>query len=282
MNLRNIILSIVLVVLVGSLVFATSFHVNNQDNNSSYDLTNLEHIDYDMPNSNKDFNNLDNNSSNNISNSHNDSNNLSRTSKPNIISLGLNNMGSVELVGPIGNNSSNIKIAYIIGVHPLEFYAHTVLYAFLIAKSDSLNYCYYIYKVNVTNNPNNYDIGRANGQSLANKFLVPDVISKNYDLVIDIHSNQGMKGANYKETNFIFAPLNNTSSKFFADEIIAKIPPLVYYYPESQSSPNYVTIPIMESGTPTLIYETYMYESNEVTKDYINKLITTVDNLKIK
>ncbi|MCL2114633.1 MAG: hypothetical protein FWH29_00245 [Methanobrevibacter sp.] len=202
--------------------------------------------------------------------------------KINSLKLGSNDKGLVELVGPIGNNSSNVKIAFIIGVHPLEFSVHNILYNSLIAKSDSLKYCYYIYKVNVTNNPKDYDIGRMNGQLLANKFAVPDVISKKYDLVVDVHSNQGTNGGNYKKTNFIFAPLNNNSSKVLADEIIAKIPPLVYYYPESQTSPSYVTIPILKSGTPTLIYETYMYESNETTKDYINKLITTIDNLKIK
>ena len=209
-------------------------------------------------------------------------NNINMFNSMEAINLGSNSRGSVELIGPIGNKNSNIKIAYIIGVHPLESKIHNVFYDSLIAKSDSLKYSYYIYKVNVTNNPNNFDKGRMNGQLLANKFVVPDAISKNYDLVVDIHSNQGMKGGNYKKTNFIFAPLNNTNSKVHADEIIAKIPPLVYYYPESQTSPSYVTIPIMKSNTSTLIYETYMFESNEITKDYINKLITTIDNLKIK
>ncbi|MCL2312664.1 MAG: adhesin, partial [Firmicutes bacterium] len=196
----------------------------------------------------------------------------------NTIDLGSNKKGTVKIIGPIGNENSNRKIAYIIGVHPLESTVHNSLYNSLISKSDSLNYCYYIYKIDVTDNPNNYDIGRLNGQLLANEFVVPDATSKQYDLVVDVHSNQGMKGGNYEETNFIFAPLNDINSKIFADEIISKIPPLVYYYPKSQSSPNYVTIPIMESGTPTIIYETYMYESIEITENYINKLITTIDN----
>jgi len=194
--------------------------------------------------------------------------------------LGSNNRGSVELIGPIGNESSNVKIAYIIGVHPLESAAHNALYDSLIAKSDSLNYCYYIYKINVTEGDSDYDVGRMNGQLLAKEFVVPDVTSKKYNLVVDIHSNQGTNGGNYEETNFIFAPLNNPTSKNFADEIIAKIPPLVYYFPKSQTSPEYVTIPIIQSGTPAIIYETYKYESKEITVDYINKLIKIIDNLK--
>ena len=203
----------------------------------------------------------------------------SNTNGFNTINLGSNDRGSVDLIGPIGNKNSNVKIAYIIGVHPLESKVHNALYDCLIAKSDSLNYCYYIYKVNVTDNPNSYDIGRMNGQLLANEFAVPDATSKGYNLAVDIHSNQCTNGGSYKETNFIFAPLNDSTSKVFADDIIAKMPPLVYYYPKPQTSPNYVTIPIIKSGTPAVIYETYMFESNDITKDYINKLINVVDNL---
>jgi hypothetical protein len=240
-----IIIAILLVLLIGLLVFTASINVNDS-NKIDIGIDNLNNV-----------NDLNSNS------------------------LGSNDKGSVELIGPIGNENSSVKIAYIIGVHPLEFNVHNTLYNSLIAKSTSLNYCYYIYKINVTNNPDNYDIGRMNGQILANEFVVPDATSKRYDLVVDIHSNQGTKGGSYKETNFIFAPLNNSVSKVLADKVIANIPPLVYYYPESQTSPNYVTVPIMKSGTPTIVYETYMYESNEKTKDYINQLITTIDNLKI-
>jgi len=197
-----------------------------------------------------------------------------------IVNLGSNKRGSVDIIGPIGNKNASVKIAYIIGIHPLESTVHNVLYDSLIAKSDSLNYCYYIYKIDVTTGADDYNTGRMNGQLLAKEFVVPDVISKDYDLVVDIHSNEGTKGGSYEETNFIFAPLNNPSSKSFAEEIIAKIPPLVYYFPNSQTSPEYVTIPIIEAGTPAIIYETYKYESIEVTKDYIYKLINVIDNLK--
>ncbi|MDR2967767.1 MAG: hypothetical protein LBU74_07445 [Methanobacteriaceae archaeon] len=257
-------------------------NLNKTKNQSDNNLINNLIKTKNQPNNNLNNNLIKSNNNQNQNNVNLSNIMIINLNKTNSTILGSNDKGSVEIIGPIGNKSSNIKIAFIIGVHPLEFNVHNILYNYLIAKSDSLNYCYYIYKIKVTNNPNNYDTGRMNGQILANKFVVPDVISKNYDLVADVHSNQGTNGGNYKKTNFIFAPLNNTTSKALADEIIAKVPPLVYYYPESQTSPDYVTIPIMKSGTPTLVYETYMYESNETTKDLINKLITTIDNLKIK
>jgi len=249
MKPRNLILLIIalLVILLGLLIFNTSMILNNGNNQSKINDNVQNHT-------NNGFNTVD---------------------------LGSNSRGTVELIGPIGNKNSNVKIAYIVGVHPLESKVHQTLFNSLIAKSNSLNYCYYIYRINVTDNPDNYDIGRMNGQLLAKEFVVPDATSKGYNLVVDIHSNQGTKGGSYKETNFIFAPLNDPSSKVFAEEIIVKIPPLLYYYPESQTSPNYVTVPIMKSGTPTIIYETYMYESIEITQDLVNKLILAIDNLKL-
>ena len=55
------------------------------------------------------------------------------------------------MLGPFGNTDSDIKIAYSIGMHPLESKAHKALFDTVNSKSSSLNYCYYIYKINVTN-----------------------------------------------------------------------------------------------------------------------------------
>ncbi len=209
------------------------------------------------------------------------SNGITTNSDTNESILGSNDKGTVELIGPFGNTNSNVKIAYIIGVHPLESTAHQTLYDSIKEKNSSLKYCYYIYKINVTKNPNDDSEGRMNGQLLANEFIVPDVTKKDYNLVVDVHSNQGTNGGNYKETNFIFAPNNNTKSKTIAETLISNIPGLVYYFPESQTSPSFVTIPIIESGTPAIIYETYRYEPLETTQKYINELISQVDKLNL-
>lgn len=245
-----ILIIVLLVILVGLVIFTASLSVNNE-----------------------------NNKNNTINNDNKINNSFSNYNRLESVNLGSNDLGSVDLIGPIGNKNSNTKIAYIIGVHPLESNVHNALYNSIIAKSDSLDYSYYIYRINVTKAPDDYDIGRMNGQLLAKEFIVPDATSKDYNLVVDIHSNQGTSGGSYEETNFIFAPLNDPASKIFADEIIAKIPPLVYYFPKSQTSPEYVTVPIIQSGTPAIIYETYRYESNEITVEYINKLIEVIDNL---
>ena len=41
--------------------------------------------------------------------------------------LGKNDLGSVHIHGPFGNPESEVKIAYLIGMHPLESKSHRAL-----------------------------------------------------------------------------------------------------------------------------------------------------------
>ncbi|MDR2545007.1 MAG: hypothetical protein LBD03_05610 [Methanobrevibacter sp.] len=192
--------------------------------------------------------------------------------------LGSNSNGSVELIGPIGNTSSNIRIAYIIGIHPLESFAHKTAYDILF-KDKSLKYCYYIYRINVTDQPNVYETGRMHGQVLGQKFVVPNITKGNYSLVMDIHSNEAASG--YAKTDSLFAPDNSSDSKNIAERIIANTnKTLIYFYPEPQTSPKFVTIPIIRSGTPTIIFESNDGESTDLRIKRIETLIKAVDDLK--
>ena len=192
--------------------------------------------------------------------------------------LGSNDNGTVYLYKSIGNASSNVRIAYIIGVHVTENAAHKALFDELTNKSSELNYCYDIYKINV--NPIGEpidDINRMRGQLLGRDYVVPEAIKNNYSLVVDVHSNQG--GA-YVITNFVFAPAQDNVSKAIATKIINDNPGLQEYFPASQTSPAYVTLPIQRSGTPTILYETYKYEDyNNVTVPYVDLLIESVDTI---
>ena len=192
--------------------------------------------------------------------------------------LGSNDNGTVYLYKSIGNASSNVRIAYIIGVHVTENAVHKALFDELTNKSSELNYCYDIYKINV--NPIGEpidDINRMRGQLLGRDYVVPEAIKNNYSLVVDVHSNQG--GA-YVITNFAFAPAQDNVSKAIATKIINDNPGLQEYFPASQTSPAYVTLPIQRSGTPTVLYETYKYEDyNNVTVPYVDLLIESVDTI---
>ena len=192
--------------------------------------------------------------------------------------LGSNDNGTVYLYKSIGNTSSNVRIAYIIGVHVTENAVHKALFDELTNKSSELNYCYDIYKINVVpiGKPID-DINRMRGQLLGRDYVVPEAIKNNYSLVVDVHSNQG--GA-YVITNFAFAPAQDNVSKAIATKIINDNPGLQEYFPASQTSPAYVTFPIQRSGTPTVLYETYKYEDyNNVTVPYVDLLIESVDTI---
>ena len=192
--------------------------------------------------------------------------------------LGKNELGCVCLHGPFGDKNSKIKIAYVIGMHPLESKSHRALFEKLTAKDD-LKYCYYLYNINVSNK-NSETEGRLEGQLLAQEFIRDDIINKKYDLFLDIHSNRGPDGpGDYKITNFIFAPGFDDESSKFMNAILDSMDELVYYAPEFRSSPPYITEPTAEAGIPTIVYECYSSEDMSVTLNLASKLVDVVDNL---
>ena len=173
--------------------------------------------------------------------------------------IGSNSLGTVEVLGPFGNTDSDVRIAYLIGMHPLESKAHKALFDTVVSKNDSLNYC---------------------GQLLAQEFLAPEVISQNYDLVVDVHGNNGMIGGTYEQTNFIFATGQDKKSEDIVYKLLSKLDKLVYYFPAQQSSPPYITLPVEQSGTPTINYETYNYEPMSTTYELMNDFVDEVDKLE--
>ena len=195
--------------------------------------------------------------------------------------IGENELGTVHLHGPFGNEESDIKIAYLIGMHPLESKAHRGLFDTIMDKSDSLNYCYYVYNINVVGELDEETEGRMDGQLLAQEFVAPHIIENDYDFFADIHSNKGLKGpGTYKKTNFVFAPGFDEESTDILNIILDEISELVYYAPEYRTSPPYITIPVVESGIPTIVYETYSYEPMEKTYELSEKLVEAIDNLE--
>ncbi|CEL25696.1 hypothetical protein [Methanobacterium formicicum] len=191
--------------------------------------------------------------------------------------LGETEYGTVTREGPYGNPRSPYKIAYVVGVHPLEYQAHLALKEALKNRNHTLNYCYYIYQVNVTQNADNYDQGRANGQSLAFNYVVPDIKNSSPDLVIDVHSNEG----HYQEKWFLFVPGQFSRAESIAQQIKSHVSWLKVYSPPNPTSPAYVTLPLIQAGIPSMIYETYTYQSQNQTQKQANEMVSVVDQLKL-
>jgi hypothetical protein len=194
--------------------------------------------------------------------------------------LGSNDHGYVVKGGPYGNKSSQIKMAYIVGVHPLEHDSHKAILLAMFSHENSLKYSYYIYMIKVTRNASDYNQGRINGQLLAYNYVLPDIMNKNMSLVIDVHSNRGL----YKDKRFISIPVNDKISETIAFQIINKVSELVFYIPPTEKGPTsgpYVTIPLIKSGIPSLVYETYTYEPYEITIRHAVDFINAVDQANL-
>jgi hypothetical protein len=196
--------------------------------------------------------------------------------KPSSLFLGHTEHGDVVKTGPYGDSNSDYKVAYITGVHPQETASHNALLEILEKYHDNLKKQYYIYQINVSKDAEDYKKGRNNGQTLAYEYAIPDIKEK-YHLALDIHSNRG----NWDETLFIFVPHEDERSNVIAQELVNNISWMIYYYPPNPTSPNDVTVPLIKSGVPSIIYETYAYESYQTTLKHAEDLVLTVDKMNL-
>lgn len=191
--------------------------------------------------------------------------------------IGKNSLGTVTVEGPYGNNESSVKVAYILGQHPRESNAHDAIYNSLLNSSDYLNYSYYVYRINVTAESDNFEESRMNGQLLAQDFVVNDIIKNGYNLAIDIHSSNG----GYVQDPYIFAPvISDTVAYESANNITDVLKYIIYYEPASYSSPQYSTIPIEDGGVPSIVFEMRGNPDHSLEAE-ANQFIQAVDKLNI-
>jgi len=188
--------------------------------------------------------------------------------------------GSVEVIRNIGNPNGK-KIAYVVGVHPLENETHQTLINILPNISD-LNYSYDIYIINVSEDIGYYgdgssddNQGRTNGQNLAYKYVYPEIIKNDYVLTVDVHSNIGA----YPYNTFVFSPVKESLGSKYADEVAENCQNISYYIPESTTSGPYLTIPLNENGVPAFYYEEYSFAPQDEKDIHMMELINAVDNL---
>lgn len=201
------------------------------------------------------------------------------TVSPVSVVLAETSYGNVTKIGPYGNATSTVKVAYIVGVHPWEQDAHVAAVNAIKKMDKSLKYCYYIYQINVTGGMNSdYETGRMDGQLLAKQYVVPDILENNYQLVMDIHSNKGADDY-YDVSWFLYVPYSDNRTEEIANELQNEISGMTFYDPPDPTSPYYVTIPLIKNGTPAIIYEAYEYDSPETRQELADKLLRAIDSL---
>ena len=194
--------------------------------------------------------------------------------------IGSTSYGYVDKV-VYGNYSSNETVVIIVGVHPQENGIHKAIANAIKSKSTSLSKRYVLYYVHVTQNVNDYSKSRMNGQLLAQKFIVPDVSNEHPMLVVDNHENH-YKNSGYAYCRFLYPISSTVITKTYAGQIISAMTFLRVYYPPNPTSPQYVTVPIAKKGIPTIIYETYTYDSAVKKASNANALINALDKKVIQ
>lgn len=189
--------------------------------------------------------------------------------------IGNNSIGTVYKEGPYGNTDSDVKIAYILGVHPREKGAHQLMEQALKEKAGSLNCSYYLYKIDVSSDSTDFAASRMNGQKLAQEFAVPDMIKNNFTLAVDVHYSNGHWGV----SRFMFTPReNNTLSNQIAHGICDNFEWMTYYVPPDPTSPAYVTEPLNDGNVSAVIYEAYTEDANNVTLEHDREIVNFIDN----
>ena len=206
-----------------------------------------------------------------------DSGNVDSALQKQVKKIGKNSIGTVTREGPYGNENSSVKVAYILGQHPRESNAHDAIYNDLLNSSDSLNYSYYVYRINVSSESNDFEESRMNGQLLAQEFVVDDILKNKYDLAIDIHASNG----GYVQDPYIFAPRSNDTVAYeAANNVTNALSYVIYYEPASYSSPQYSTIPIDDGGVPAIVFEMRGNPDHSLETE-ANQFIHVIDKLSL-
>ncbi len=167
------------------------------------------------------------------------------------------------------------KIAIITGMHPREISAKVVVPEVIKDYAESKNVEIVNYQVNVTADPDDFAIGRHNGEGLVAKYIIPDIKKSNYDLVIICHNHK--KG--YGNDSYYIATPTMDSKSITLGESVHNLLPVFNYYQRNvdekaqSTSINGVDAPIANTGTPVFVYEIPEWLGNSDVYDNTNRLI---------
>jgi hypothetical protein len=211
---------------------------------------------------------------------------INEISATNPTTLGADYRGTVTKDTIIASNanpfSSNTKkIAIITGMHPREISAKNVVptviksYALTHNNVEIVNY-----QIKVTNYPENYRIGRHNGESLVAQYVIPDIKKSNYSLVIIVHNHIIGYGNGY----YIATPTMDPKSMTLAESVHELLPNFNFYKRNIDQEPEQTSInkddnPIVATGTPVFVYEIPEWVGDSDIISNSNRLIDTVFNI---
>ncbi len=197
--------------------------------------------------------------------------------------VGNDSTGSVEVIKNLGNPDGK-KIAYVVGVHPLENDTHKTFLNIMPTLTD-LNYCYDVYVINVSEDFSTYgellpddQPGRQTGQDLALKYVYPQIVNGSYELAVDVHAHGGAYG---DHNTFVFSPVSGFEGENLGQNVSGSTQNISYYDPQFTTSGPYLTVPLNENGVPAFYFEENSFISQDIKDLHMLELIKAVDNLKL-
>ena len=187
-------------------------------------------------------------------------------------------IGTVE-VGVAGNESAETCIALITGIHPRETLSiDPEIQAAKEFANDDVKIINY--KVTVTQNPDDYNEGRANGESLVHDYVNPNVTESDAEAVIISHSHIPEYGQGF----YLATPEMDGASVNIAKNI--NYTSDFNYYPVTgnetykSTSAKLVSKPIAQAGYPTFVYEIpediSERAATEKTKELFNLIVENI------
>ncbi len=191
--------------------------------------------------------------------------------------LGSNSIGSVSKLVYTHPGYAGPKIAIVTGMHPREISAKDVVPNDIKAYAEIHNVEIVNYQVNVTQDPQDFSVGRANGQALVAQYVIPDIAKSNYSLVIIVHNHEQGYGEGY----YIATPTMDAKSVALGQSVHKILPDFNYYTRNTDSAPegtsiNQVDNPIVATGTPVFVYEIPEWLGNSDVSNNSTKLIDAI------
>ena len=190
------------------------------------------------------------------------------------VRIGSDSKGYVTKVVYASPGQHQVKIAVITGMHPRELHATDLVPQVVKQFALQNNVEIINYQVNVTDDPQDFSIGRSNGQALVAQYVIPDIKKSNDELVIICHDHKKGYGNGY----YIATPTHDDKSVALGQTVHQLLPQFNYYPGSTDSrestSINQVDEPLTQAGFPVFVYEIPEWvgndEANNMTYELLN------------
>lgn len=179
----------------------------------------------------------------------------------------------------LGGESKTIAI--VTGIHPREKLSKSVASDIIKNNYPYSNLAFVHYNIAVTDNPDNYKIGRNNGEGLAADYILPDILKSNDDLVIICHDHKPGYGQGF----YIATPEMDEGSIRLAESVNQTLGDFNYFRADNTMEHSTSAIrfskPLASAGYKTFVYEIPEWVSYREAYNMTNKLINACSNFII-